>query len=150
MTPKKINVKLIFILLSLILISSCKNETHNNLPTVFVDYTLDLNKPEYYELNTLGNYVYITGGVSGIIVYHDLDGSFKAYERACPYDFYDCGGRVSVTDLDRGIIADTMCCGSEFSLTTDGLVLKGPATVPLREYKVYYYPNSNTLRITSY
>ena len=150
MAPNKINVKLIFISLTITLILGCKNVTHNNLPNVYVDYTLDLDKPEYYELNTLGNFVYITGGVSGIIVYHDLDGSFKAYERACPYDFYDCGGMVSVTDLDKGIIKDTLCCGSEFSLTNDGLVLKGPAVTPLRQYKVYYYPNSNTLRITSY
>ncbi len=150
MAPKKFYIKLIFISGLMVLIFGCKNIVRDNLPNVFVDITLDLDKPEYYELNTLGNYVYITGGVSGIIIYHDLDGSFYAYERACTYDYYDCGGRVSVTDINRGVCTDTLCCSSEFSITNRGAVLKGPAVTPLRMYKVYYYPNSNTLRITSY
>jgi len=150
MTPKIFIKNTFFFIVFFTMFTSCKNVSHNDLPNVYVDLSLDLSKPEYYELNTFGNYIYITGGVSGIIVYRDLDGSFRAYERACPYDYYECGGRISVVDRDKGIMEDNVCCGSQYSLTNDGLVIKGPATIPLRQYKVYYYSNSNILRITSY
>ncbi len=142
-------VKLILFFGLFILIFGCKS-TSDNLPSVYVNYSLDLNKPEYYSLNTPGNYIYITGGLAGIIVYHDLDGSFKAYDRACPYDFVTDGARVYVTDISLGRVSDTVNCGSVFSITNEGVVIKGPADRPLRQYKTYYYPNSNILQITSY
>ena len=120
---------------------SC-NETQDNIPYVFVDITIDLNKPEFFELNAIGNHVPITGGYSGIIVYRSSLDEFKAYERTCTYDI-NC--RVSV-DKNNMNMLDT-CCNSEFSLTMDGGVVKGPATLPLRQYKTIYYPNSKSLRI---
>ncbi len=139
-----------FIILTVIgLIFGCTG-LRDNLPSVYVDILLDLNKPEYYELNTPGNYIYINGGLAGIIVYHDLTGEYKAYDRACPYDFNLNAARVSVTDLSLGKACDTAGCGSEFSITNEGVVLKGPAQRPLRQYKVIYYPNSNQLEIMSY
>ncbi len=133
----------------IILISGCKS-TRDPLPNVYVNLSLDLNKPEFYELNTPGNYIYITGGLAGIIVYHDLDGSFKAFDRACPYDFNINDARVYVTDISLGRVSDTIHCGSIFSITNEGAVIKGPARYPLRQYKTYYYPNSNILQISSY
>lgn len=128
---------------------SCQENT-NRLPNVYVNIVLDLNKPEFSELNTPGNFIYITGGIAGIIVYHDLDGQYKAFDRACPYDFYSCGGRVEVKDIGTGVVVDSSCCGSEFSITNEGAVLKGPARTPLKRYRVQYNPEANTLYITSY
>ncbi len=142
-------VRITAILLLVFLLIQCKGY-RDNLPSVYVNITLDLNKPEYFDLNTFGNYIYITGGLAGIIVYRDLDGSFKAYDRACPYDFNANSARVSVTDISLGVASDTLHCGSEFSITNEGVPIKGPASQPLRQYKTYYYPNSNQLLITSY
>ncbi len=133
-----------FFLLTLLLFFSCKNGA-NKIPYVYVDFTIDLNKPEYVDLSVPGGYLYLTGGFRGIVVYRvDFD-EFKAYERACPYD-PDCG-RVNV--IPDSLIAVDSCCGSEFSLKYDGVVLKGPAREPLMQYKAIYYPNSNLLRITN-
>ncbi len=126
------------------LIVNCKNP-ENKIPYVYVDITLNLDNPEFFELNSIGNYVYITGGVSGIVVYRDSRYEFFAYDRACPYD-PECG-RVEVEDNGYRLV-DT-CCGSKFSLTLDGAVIQGPAELPLRKYTTYYYENSNQLRIMS-
>ncbi len=134
----------IFLLFTLIFIN-CK-DPKNKIPYAYVDFTIDLDKPEFFELNSIGNYVYITGGVSGIIVYRDSREVFFAYERACPHD-PECG-RVTVENNGFQII-DSTCCGSKFSLTLDGAVLQGPAEMPLRKYSTYYYPYSNDLRIVS-
>ncbi len=131
------------------LILGC-NANQDPLPRVYVDITLNLNDPMFYEINTPGNYVEnIVGGLAGIIVYYTLEGNYVAFDQACTYDFNTNGARVHVTDAGAGIVKDSIC-GSEFSLTNDGAVLKGPATYPLRKYYTTYYPNSNTLRITSF
>ena len=136
-------IKFFILLLISLNFFSC-NEIQSPIPYEFVDITIDLNKPEFFDLNAIGNYVPITGGYSGIIIYRSSLDEFKAYERTCTYDI-DC--RVSVDDNNMNMI-DT-CCNSEFSLTMDGAVVKGPATYPLRQYKTIYYPNNKSLRITN-
>lgn len=133
----------LFFIFSILLINC--NTTENKIPYVYVNIVLDLDKPEFMELNAIGNYLYITGGVSGIIVYRDGLTDFLAYDRACPYD-PECG-RVVVNNTGY-ILVDT-CCNSEFSLTMDGAVLKGPADKPLRKYITYYNENTNQLIISN-
>jgi nitrite reductase/ring-hydroxylating ferredoxin subunit len=137
------------LLIGFLSLISCCSGLRDPLPDVYVNIVLDLNKPENFDLNAPGNFIYITGGIAGIIVYHDLDGNFYAYERACPYD-YSQGGRVYVISIDSALAADTVGCGSRFSLSNQGIVVEGPARHPLRQYKTYYNPYSNTLQITSY
>lgn len=110
-----------------------------------MDITLDLNKPEFIDLKAIGNYVEITGGINGIIVYRSSESEFKAYERTCSYD-PECE-RIDIAENSFEMVHN--CCGSEFSLTMDGIVTKGPATLNLRSYTTIFYPNSNALRITS-
>jgi nitrite reductase/ring-hydroxylating ferredoxin subunit len=134
------------LLFCILMLTSIKcNTPQNKIPFVYVDFTIDLNSAEFYELNAIGNYVYVTGGVSGIIIYRDSRDNFYAYERACPYD--PDKGRVVVEKNGYRVIDSV--CGSEFSLTMDGAVLKGPARLPLRKYNTYYYPASNQLRVVN-
>lgn len=133
------------VLLSITFIFSCK-ETQDTIPTVYVDIQIDLTDPQYYELNTIGSYVYITGGVNGIILYRLSADEFKAYERTCPYD-PECG-KVFVDDYNF-LAIDTICCGSEFSLMIDGAVTEGPSLLPLRNYTAIYNQNLQMLRITN-
>jgi len=136
--------KILFFSLFMLVSIKCKTP-ENKIPYLYVDFTINLDEPEFYELNAIGNYIYVTGGVSGIIIYRDSRDVFIAYERACPYD-PECG-RVYVIP-DEYKMRDS-CCGSEFSLTLDGAVLKGPTELPLREYKTYFYQNSNELRVVN-
>jgi len=141
----KIFSKIILFFLAMFFLNISCNNPENKIPYVYVDFTIDINKPEFFELNAIGNSLYVTGGVSGIVVYRDSRDEFFAYDRACPYD-PECG-RV-VLDKDGYNLVDS-CCGSRFSMSFDGAVLQGPAELPLRKYNTYYYVNSNQLRITS-
>ncbi len=136
--------KIAFFFMFLLFFFNCKTP-ENKIPYVYVNFTIDIDKPEFFELNAIGNYVYVTGGVSGIVVYRDGLNDFFAYDRACPFD-PECG-RVFVED--NGYRLRDSCCNSEFSLTMDGAVLKGPAEKPLRKYATYYNQNTNELLITN-
>lgn len=138
----KVFTNLLFFLLFIVLNFDCHTDG-NKIPYVYVDFMIDMDLPEFFELNTIGNYVYVTGGVSGIIIYRDSRDVFYAYERACPYD-PECG-RVSVIDGEDKMIDS--CCGSEYSLSLEGAVLKGPSNSPLLRYQTIYYPATNQLRV---
>ncbi len=131
------------LLLNLFLFSSC-DENKNPIPTVYVDIYIDLNDPLYYDLQSVGSYVYITGGVNGILIYRSSADEFRAYERTCPYD-PDCG-IVSVDEASLNAV-DSLCCKSEFSLLLDGAVSQGPSQFPLRAYTCIYDMNAQILHI---
>jgi len=52
---------------------------------------------------------------------------------------------VSVVDGEYKLV-DT-CCGSEYSLTLEGAVLKGPSRTPLVRYQTIYFESTNQLRV---
>ncbi len=124
---------------------SCNSEI-DDIPVVYVDIQIDLNDPNYNNLRAIGNFVYITGGVNGIILYRKSFDEFNAFERTCPHD-PDCG-KVFADEINL-IAKDTICCGSEFTLMINGAVSKGPSKFPLREYSTIYNKNSNILWITN-
>ena len=141
-----LNIKvLIYIILlsNIALFFSC-DENKNPIPIVPVDFYIDLKLPDYYNLQSVGGYVYVTGGVNGILIYRSSADEFRAYERTCPYD-PDCG-RVSV-DERNFVAVDTVCCKSEFSLLLDGAVSQGPAQYPLKQYTCIYDQNAQILHI---
>ena len=121
----------------------CK-DNDDAIPDVYVDIEIDLNNPDFYLLQAVGNYVYITGGVNGIIVYRKSFDEFMAYERTCPYD-----PKTGIVDVvaDRHVAVDSLGCGSEFSLLIDGAVTKGPAGLPLKFYQTVYNNQTSILRI---
>ncbi len=140
--------KIQFIFIFFIIISvffSCGYE-QSDIPNVPVNIRLDLNDPQYYELQVAGNAVYITGGVNGIIVYHRSSDDFVAYERTCPHD--PACGKVTF-DEDAFFAQDTICCFSKFSLDIDGAVVEGDSKFPLRIYPAVYYKNLNVLEISN-
>ena len=142
----KTKIQLIFGFLALMLLFfSCKFE-QSEIPNVPVNIRLNLDDPQYYELQVTGNAVYITGGVNGIIVYRRSSDEFVAYERTCPYD-PDCG-KVTF-DEDIFFAQDTVCCNSKFSLDVDGAVVEGDSKFPLRIYSATYYENLNIVEIAN-
>ncbi len=131
------------LLLSLFLFSSCDGNK-NPIPNVYVDIYIDLTDPLYYDLQSIGNYVYITGGVNGILIYRSSADEFRAYDRTCPYD--PDIGRIVVDDANLNAI-DSVGCKSEFSLLLDGAVSQGPAQFPLKQYTCIYDNNAQILHI---
>jgi len=124
---------------------SCKIKD-DNIPNISVYFEIDMSDPEFSKLQIPGNYVYVKGGVNGIIIYRQSTTEFYAYERTCPHD-PDCG-RVYV-DKSGLTAIDTVCCKSEFLLPLNGAIFKGPSNFPLKSYSVEFNQNNNILLVTN-
>jgi len=139
-------IKTFIILLSLtLLLYACSDKNQSRIPEVYVNFYININDPQFFDLQAIGNYVYVTGGVSGIIIYRKSTTEFVAIDRCCSYN-PDKRCKVEVdTTTNQKIICPV--CKSEFSLD-NGLVLKPPASAPLKVYqtdfdgeKVHVYNN---------
>jgi len=125
---------LLILLVSFLFSASCR-KSDNHIPYTPVDITLYITQPSMSPLQAISGWVYITGGVRGIILYRFSTDEIFAYERNCPYRPYDECARVEVDET--GIIAVDSCCMSKF-LLTDGSPLEGPAGMPLKRYNTYF------------
>jgi hypothetical protein len=135
----------IFIFLIFTSLWHCKT-AKDPIPNVYVNFEIYLGDANYNALQTIGNYVYVTGGVKGILLYRKSADEITAFERACPYD-PDCG-KVYV-DASGFTASDKDCCHSEFLLLMDGAVSKGPAQFPLKIYSSQFNMNTNVLKVTN-
>ena len=110
---------------------------------VYVDIFVDLNLPEYSNLQASGSSIFIEGGVKGIIIYHGVGNDYKVYDRNCSYEpSLSCS---KIDSVDAGI-AYCGCCTSAFLLSNDANVLNSPALLPLKAYN-WSLGNNNILRI---
>ncbi len=134
---KKYKIIYFSFLLSIILavIPQCKKDVEDEIPYAYVNFYINLNSTQYIELNNIGSYAYLTGGVRGIIIYRRSVEEFKAFERNCPYQPYNTCADIRVDP--SGIMAVDSCCGSQF-LLLDGSIIKGPATRLLKQYRTNF------------
>jgi hypothetical protein len=135
---------ILFPILLLVLSWGCRKEKNNKdiLPDVSVDVYIYINNPSYINLTVVGGWVYVPGGIRGILVYRKSNSEFIAFERNCTYQPNDPCATV-VVDKSSIVAVDT-CCHSEF-LLSDGSVIKSPATLPLKVYRNTY--DGNVLHI---
>jgi len=119
-----------YILSALFFLSTC-NTKDDYIQEVYVNINIDLNLPEYSDLQVSGNSIFIEGGVEGIIIYHGVGNDYKVYDRNCSYEpsLY-CS---QIDSVDAGI-AYCGCCASAFLLSNDARVLNSPALLPLKKY----------------
>lgn len=106
------------------------------------------NDPLYsIQLGAVGGWVYINGGVNGIIVYRktttNSSSDFVALERTSTYLPENSYASVKV-QADRFTLKDTIS-GSKWQIF-DGAVMSGPATQSLRLYTAVF-DGINTLTI---
>lgn len=123
---------------------SCK-EKEDLVPNTYVNFTIYLSDPEFSTLQTIGNYVFVTGGVCGIVIYRQSQDQFIALERNCTYQPSD---RCAVLpDTTNALFLTCPCCGSRF-LMIDGSVQNAPAERPLVVYQTSF-DGVNTLRVSN-
>lgn len=127
-------LKIVF-LISIILTLSCQDEENNNIPAAEVNLIIQLNDPEFINLQTIGGWEYIIGGSRGIILVRISQNEFKAYDRHCTFQPSNTCALVSVDA--NNITATDDCCSSSF-LLLDGSVSKPPASVPLKSYPTIF------------
>ena len=119
-----------YILSALFFLSTC-NTKDDYIQEVYVNINIDLNLPEYSDLQVSGNFIFIEGGVEGIIIYHGVGNDYKVYDRNCSYEpSLSCS---LIDSVDAGI-AYCGCCSSAFLLSNDASVLNSPALLPLKKY----------------
>jgi|TARA_B110000459_G_scaffold65465_1_gene73501 hypothetical protein len=120
----------LYILIALFFFSTC-NTKDDYIQEVYVNINIDLNLPEYSDLQVSGNSIFIEGGVEGIIIYHGIGNDYKVYDRNCSYEpSLSCS---KIDSVDAGI-AYCGCCTSAFLLSNDASVLNSPALLPLKKY----------------
>lgn len=122
-------------LFALLICASCEPDVSDDeIPYVqFPDIIINLNLPTYTDLKFDGGYVYIGGGVRGIILYRQNMSTYIAYERNSSYHPFEACATVDVHNSNLYML-DT-CSGSTFDFNT-GNPTNGPAIRPLRRYVV--------------
>jgi hypothetical protein len=136
----------LFLLLVLAVFYSCeKNDTNDILPDVFVDETINLNLPQYIDLQTPSGWAYTNGGIKGIILQNTGIGNppYKAFDRACPNN--DCEAPMT---FDGSLKLKCSCDNSEYSII-DGAPQTAGNSHFAREYRVNVI-NGSTLNIRNY
>ena len=136
-------MKLAFYILSVLFIFSTCNTKDDYIQEVYVNINVDLNLPEYSNLQATGNSIFIEGGVEGIIIYHGVGSDYKVYDRNCSYE-----PSLSCSKIDSVVagIAYCGCCSSAFLLSNDASALNSPALLPLKAYN-WSLSNNGILRI---
>jgi nitrite reductase/ring-hydroxylating ferredoxin subunit len=111
---------------------SCGKTNQSYIPNVSVSFSASLSDPRLSALSSNGGAVLLTGGVAGIIIYREPDGSYAAYDRCSSYEPEK---RCAVTLDSPTFTVTDPCSGAKFSLT-DGSPVKAPATQSLKAYTV--------------
>lgn len=145
--------KLIILSILVIFVYACKSKNNLNpdpIEDVPVSITINMALPQFDRLLQTNSYVYVDGGIKGVIVVHNTDDNFYAFERSCSYQPRNSCSKIEV-DSNFSLFRCgeskagkfEKCCNSIFLL--DGEVYVGPATYGLKHYRVFR--NGNVLEI---
>ena len=134
--------KLTYILTISILIFSC-DDKNCYIQDVYVNKNINLSLPNYSEIATTGNAIFVEGGVEGIIIYHGVGDSYKVYDRNCSYE--PCLSCSYIDSVNSGI-AYCGCCTSAFLISNTGESINAPALLSLKTYN-WSLDDNNVMRI---
>lgn len=125
---------LLFFVLEIFSFQSCKDK-NNQIPDTLVDFYININDPQYSDLQAVGNSIYVYGGIAGIVIYRESVDNFVAMDRCCSYQ---PDNRCAVAiDSTNTFLLVCPCCGSEF-IINNGSVNKAPAAAPLKAYRTSF------------
>lgn len=134
--------KNIIILIFLFGLSCKKNK--DIVPYIYVDFYIDVLSTQYSDLNAVGGFVYLTGGVNGIIVRRNDSNEFVAFDRTCTYHVSE-NRRVIVEDYS--FYAYDSVCGSRYLILDGSPDSKGPSKIPLKQYRTSFNESTNVLHV---
>lgn len=143
--------KIVFLMFLTLILSCSSDDGPNNpfLPSVPVNFTINLNLPQYNNLNFPGGiFVDRTDGrgIKGVIIYNRDDQQFFAYELSDP----NLDPNLSCSTLTvQGSRASSNCDGNEniYEITSFGQQVQGEGGFPLLAYRIRR--DGNVLSVTN-
>ena len=123
------------LLLACLTFSGCR-DTPGVIPFVDVNIDLNLSLPAYNSLNFPGNWLYISGGSRGLIVYRYTLDEFVVLDR---HATFDVGAGCQCTLSEDGYTILDPCSDSQWYIF-DGSIIQGPTTAPLERYTTTWIP----------
>ena len=117
-------------------------DTPGVIPYVDVQVNLNLSLPAYNNLNFPNNWLYISGGSRGLIVYRYTLDEFVVLDR---HATWDVGAGCQCTVSPDGYTIEDPCSGSQWYIF-DGSIIQGPTTAPLERYTTTWIPPVLSIR----
>ena len=139
-----------FLIIIILAVSVACNKKNDVIPDVTVDFTLDVNDPEFVQLNAIGGAVTVNASTNnwgiyaagyngnGIIISRGVD-EFYAYDRTCPHDYAANEASVRI-NIDATAFAKAVCpqCKTTYELISFGTPASGVGRYPLKNYKTSF------------
>ncbi len=117
-------------------------DTPGVIPYVDVQVDLNLSLPAYNNLKFPNNWLYISGGSRGLIVYRYTLDEFVVLDR---HATWDVGAGCQCTVSPDGYTIEDPCSGSQWYIF-DGSIIQGPTTAPLERYTTTWIPPVLSIR----
>jgi nitrite reductase/ring-hydroxylating ferredoxin subunit len=130
-----------------ILFFACTESGDNNdcFPFISVNETINLDLPQFIDLQVPGGWAYTVGGHQGLIIYNINGVQFKAYDRLCPgQNISSCSQMI----VDSNLRILCQCDDSEFNIL-NGQPLTPGVECFAKEYLVENL-NGTILRVTNF
>jgi hypothetical protein len=140
-------IRFFFISLAFVSILSSCNKKNDVIPDTYVNFTLNLNDPEFINLIGFGGSVTVNSTTNnwgigaagyngnGIIICSGNE-EYYAYDRTCPHDYVVNSLSVKVNiDPTNSTIGICPKCGTRYGLTVGGTPTSGVGRYPLKNYK---------------
>jgi hypothetical protein len=146
------NKSILFIIVIALFFTRCKDSRRatENIPRGLVNTVLDLNLASNMHLNNVGTFSFIEGGVRGVLIIHDYDDSWYAFERTCAFEPTKTCSQIWVDSQNIQLKCGqydlgkfTPCCESKYMFS--GFPSRGPAVGRLAQY--YISRTGNILQV---
>lgn len=141
MIKKTIHIVCILFLLGNI--SSCDDSRSvtQSIPTGPVNIVFDLNLSSYMYLSNPGEFAYFDGGIKGVLVIHDYDDNWYAFERSCAFEPSKTCSKIWADTMNLQFVCGEYiganfykCCDSKYNF--QGFPTNAPAAGRLAQYKI--------------
>ena len=134
---KRVKLHLLILIAILPLLHGCQKYPENpNRPILLAPITIYPNTSQYYDLNFVSNWLYITSDVEstsrGIIVYRQSETEFLAYDRMPPNEpdaCTDSQGNTTRLVVDFPFVVDR-CNNAYYNILNGQLIVQEPEKIP--------------------
>ncbi|MBP5982842.1 MAG: hypothetical protein KA734_03915 [Fluviicola sp.] len=138
-------MKLFVVIATLLLfLPGCSKNKNHPIASIPFDFQIDLSLPSYQDLNGVGGWAYVNGGIKGIIVYRQSTDVFVAWERQSPEDPTNACATGLTPNSGNFLQLEDPCSDAVFSLY-DGSPIAN-SDWGLRQYRADWY-GGNILRL---